>query len=178
MVQLLDILQYVLHCDELYSNRYLWLANSCAHSEENEWRRIVSIARIQSTDLHCSLGTGLLKLCLLCTLLQNNCSRIQTMLPALSAILNLYEKVETVLEVKSTNIMTFFNLNASTCFPWVSVINPLIVILFVERYRKYMSRMFRGGQGTGTVKPLNNGLAQRPKRRFETTGPLVNTTRV
>ena len=100
------------------------------------------------------------------------------MLPALSTLINLYDKVETVLEVNSANIMTFLNLSLSACIPWVSVINPLIVILFVERYRKYTSRMLRGGQGTVTVKPLNNALAQGPKGRFETTGPPVNTTRV
>ena len=108
----------------------------------------------------------------------DNCSLFQTMLPALSTLINLYDKVEYFLDDNSAHVLAFLNLTTSASFPWISVINPLVIILFVERYRKYMGRIFRGGQGTGTVKPLIIALAQGPRGRFETTGPPVNTTRV
>ena len=103
------------------------------------------------------------------------------MLPALSTVIALISRLEDIFVVNSAQYLAYFGLTITACIPWVSVINPLVVILFVERYRKYMARLFRGGGRTGTVNPQNNVLVQGPNgglRRFETTGPPLDTTRV
>ena len=53
-------------------------------------------------------------------------------------------RVQTILGHDLGNFWTYEAMVVVACVPWLSVTNPLVTILFVERYRQFVGGMLRG----------------------------------
>ena len=47
--------------------------------------------------------------------------------------------------------------------PWLSVANPLVTILFVERYRRFVAGLFHGNLARIGVAPINSNRMMPPE---------------
>ena len=73
----------------------------------------------------------------------HKCLTLQALLPLVTIVPAVISRVSGLLGFEFSAFWTDYFLVIAAFVPWLSVVNPLITILYVERYRQFVAKRFR-----------------------------------